>query len=299
VERLVGVVKRTLAGALAQEVSANFDDEEFKSLATKCEGIINSRPLTFVSSESGDLTPITPRQFLLPTAAEELPPIPDDCQSPMLARLRAIDNVLTTVWDRFVTEYLPTLNKTQRWQRKRANFHIGDIVLSLEKGPVHRGRFPLARVTAIIPDQDGIVRHVIVKIGYKNPQKRHVQSLVRLFAFDDPRITGRNEKDNAEGTEIGHCNFAMLAKICQDVERQHVRENIIHNSQDLVLQRKKVTTKMNANQPEQFIPELSSINEDEEEEVDPTGLIANIPSEASPVSMSPEASIAGEAQPSH
>src|SRR5208282_5466423 len=75
VERIVGLTKKLLVNAVSQETSAIFDDEQFVTFVTKCEGILNSRPLTYTSSDPEDLKPITPNDFLLPMAARDLPPM--------------------------------------------------------------------------------------------------------------------------------------------------------------------------------------------------------------------------------
>jgi hypothetical protein len=190
VERMVGLVKRTLCSALAQETSAIFDADEFHTLVVKCEGILNSRPLTFVSSHIDDLRPITPNHFLLPTAARELPPVPESRvgDKDYLPRLRMIETSTTNMWNTFVGDYLQELRNTQKWNHQEDNFQVGDIVMALEKGPRHRGRYPLARVVKVYPDAAGLVRKVRIKIRYDKPKDVHVKNIVRLFPSVDPKV---------------------------------------------------------------------------------------------------------------
>ena len=44
--------------------SADITDEELLSAVIGAEGLINSRPLTYQSSDPADLTPLTPNHFL-------------------------------------------------------------------------------------------------------------------------------------------------------------------------------------------------------------------------------------------
>jgi len=196
VERIVGLTKRMLVGAIAQETSAIFNDEQFGTLVTKCEGILNSRPLTYVSSHPEDLKPITPNDFLKPLAARDLPPVSGDSRSKYVEKLQLIDGALLNAWNRFVSEYLPTLHRSQKWNKFEKNFQVGDIVMSLEQGPRHQGRYPLARIVRIRPDRDGAVRHVSVKIRNEKPVRRHIHSLVRLFPCDGPRLTDCDKNSN-------------------------------------------------------------------------------------------------------
>src|SRR6266487_3373438 len=161
---------------------------------------MNSRPLTYLSSHQEDLKPITPNDFLLPKAARDLPPVQKEDANNWNLKLRMVDEALTNAWDRFVAEYLPSLHKTSKWNKQEDNFVIGDIVMSLEKGPRHRGRYPLAKVIQVQEDADGVVRNVKVQIRNEKPVKRHVQSLVRLFSFDGPRITACDSKEKEKKT---------------------------------------------------------------------------------------------------
>ena len=65
-ERLVGVVKRVLRGVLplhSQDRALNPD--VFCTVLAEVESVVNSRPLTKVSSDCTDLNAITPNHILL------------------------------------------------------------------------------------------------------------------------------------------------------------------------------------------------------------------------------------------
>ena len=199
VERLVGSVKRGLASVLCEQSTVSINDETFNTLAIKVEGIINSRPLTYVSNDVDDLRPITPNDFLLPMCARELPPISDEDGSPMKTKLKMIDEILTQLWNRFIEEYLPTLNRAERWTRKQGGLNKGDVVMCLEKGPKHRGRYPLGVIEELHPDAQGIVRHVSMRIGQsRKVERRHVRVIVKIFP-DSFSLGGKSDspKDKA------------------------------------------------------------------------------------------------------
>ena len=61
VERMVGVLKNAMYVTLSE---IRMNDEIFLSLVKKSEGILNSRPLTYVSTKEGDLKPLTPAHFI-------------------------------------------------------------------------------------------------------------------------------------------------------------------------------------------------------------------------------------------
>ena len=95
-----------------------------------------------------------------------------------------ISNVFRSRWRK---EYLQSLQERQKWNTRRRNFVIGDIVL-LKTMDVSRNKWPMAKVTATKSDQNGLVRSVYLKIGdqpetekSKNIVERPVHKIVLLL----------------------------------------------------------------------------------------------------------------------
>jgi hypothetical protein len=65
-------------------------------------------------------------------------------------------------WRRWTKEYLPTLLERQKWNLKKRNLCVGDVVLVADDN-FARGNWPLARVVEVITGQDGMVRVAKVK----------------------------------------------------------------------------------------------------------------------------------------
>ncbi|GFT76200.1 integrase catalytic domain-containing protein [Trichonephila clavipes] len=63
-ERLVRTVKELLRRTLGKAI---FTHEELLTVLCECEKVVNSRPLTYLSEDMQDLTPITPARFLFET----------------------------------------------------------------------------------------------------------------------------------------------------------------------------------------------------------------------------------------
>ena len=70
-ERLVSSVKRALKVVLGTQVVS---DEMLSSALCEVEHIINSRPLTYVSSDTTDFRALTPNHLLIGDSAPHLPP---------------------------------------------------------------------------------------------------------------------------------------------------------------------------------------------------------------------------------
>lgn len=104
--------------------------EEFLTLATRVEGILNTRPLTPSSSDPHDLTALTPGHFLIGHPLGVLPEI-EISFVPMnrLTRWELIKQCHQVFWKRWSREYLTTLQGRQKWFKKEINLKIGDLVI--------------------------------------------------------------------------------------------------------------------------------------------------------------------------
>ena len=91
--------------------------------------------------------------------------------------------MVAEVWKRWIREYLPLLNLRRRWLKSRKNVAIGDVVLSLTS-TTPRGTWPLGRVSAVYPGDDGCVRVVDVDISGKT-YHRSVHRLVPVLEVDN------------------------------------------------------------------------------------------------------------------
>ena len=120
--------------------------------------MVNSRPLTYVSSEPTDPEALTPNYFLLSGASRYLAPglvgERDICSR---RRWKQAQAVTEHVWGRWIKEYLPTLIQRSKWLQDQRNLEVGDLVMMVEP-TMSRGSWPLARVSRVFPATDGRVR---------------------------------------------------------------------------------------------------------------------------------------------
>ena len=170
-ERMVKSVKRALAVIMRETVS----DETLLTMMCEAEGIVNSRPLTHVSSRPDDLQALTPSHLLLGRGNPCLPPGAfTDSDLTTRRRWRHAQRMADHFWTRWRREYLPTLTTRPKWLRDTRNLKVGDLVLIAEDNEA-RGHWPLGRVTRCIPGSDGRVRSVQVKTStgtYTRPAAR-------------------------------------------------------------------------------------------------------------------------------
>ncbi len=179
-ERLIAAVKRSLYHALP--VDHPTTDEEFSTTLVVVEGILNSRPLSYVTDDQDDPLPLTPADAIgLPPyrmVASE-PPGGWKKKKAWHAHQRRLD----TFWSRFQKEIVPHLQTTSKWHKQGSAPKVGDIVTLLDDQC--RGKWPLARITKVTPSHDGIIRRVQVKTPGGRPFERAVHLLGRLLPTQD------------------------------------------------------------------------------------------------------------------
>ena len=120
---MVKLVKRTLYRTLA---SASLSDEELQTSFCQAEALINSRPLTPLSSDPRDSPPLTPAHFLIGNVRTELEPTADGTESTHQKRWRRLQQVSLAFWRRWVREYLPMLQPRTKWTEARPDLQPGD-----------------------------------------------------------------------------------------------------------------------------------------------------------------------------
>ena len=178
-ERMCRAVKEPLRKVLGK---ALLGFSELNTLLIKVEAVINSRPLTAVSDDHRDLSPITPAHLSIGRALESLPsPTKEDHESSTkgtITRYWYLQRLLNHYWKRWEKEYLHNLTTRVKWKTTEPPVQVGDIVLVSEDN-VSRLKWPLGRVEKVHPGRDGLVRTATVRTE-KNIIHRPVQRLHKL-----------------------------------------------------------------------------------------------------------------------
>lgn len=144
---------------------------EFTTLAVQVEAMLNSRPLTPLSADPNNLQALTPAHFLIgePLTALPEPPLHEEPIT-RLQRFQLVQAFHQRIWRRWLQEYLHTLMQRRKWTKSSKNLQVNDLVLLQTLTPPLT--WPLGRITAVHPGQDGIVRVVEVTTAtgtYKRP----------------------------------------------------------------------------------------------------------------------------------
>ena len=164
-------------------VQQRVDEETLRTLFCEIEAILNNRPLNYVSTSSGNLEPLTPAHLLyLRSGVYLMAGEYSDADSFSRRRWRQVQYLAGQFWARFKNEYLPTLQKRQKWTQVSRNMTDGDIVLIVDSD-VPRGQWKMGRVTKVIPSKDGLVRKVVVKTS-TSTYLRPIHKLVLIQGSD-------------------------------------------------------------------------------------------------------------------
>ncbi|GBO26557.1 hypothetical protein AVEN_205168-1 [Araneus ventricosus] len=158
-ERLLRTVKELLRRTLGKAI---FKYEELLTILCECEKVVNSRPLTYLSEDMQDLTPITPAMFLFDISTAEVKDLDVRDANHFRKRLRFRAKVFEELRKRFRSEYLGQLIQRQKQDPQSSNVREGYIVL-IGDDVKKRLQWPLVRIIELIPGKDGLVRTVKLK----------------------------------------------------------------------------------------------------------------------------------------
>jgi len=139
-ERQIRSIRRILLALTQQQF---LDDESLSTLMCQVEAIINSRPITVVSSDPSDQEPLTPTHLLLLRAGPAVSPgvfVKEDLYH--RRRWRQVQYLADVFWRRWIKEYLPSLQQRQNWVKPQRNFAVGHVVLVMDT-PTPRNLSPL------------------------------------------------------------------------------------------------------------------------------------------------------------
>lgn len=171
-ESMVKVVKSFLR-VLGQQLLSY---EELCTALTQIECLINSRPLTVLSSDPAEPLALTPSHFLhtAPLYSLPAPEVKSDPVS-LLHRHSLLDKLVQSFWDRWRMQYLHGLQVRQKWNTPSVPITPGTVVVVMNDN-VPPLAWPLAIVDKIHPSKDGIVRVATVRTA----KGTYLRPVVRL-----------------------------------------------------------------------------------------------------------------------
>lgn len=183
-EREIKSVKTSLQVILKDQTVS---EEVLMTVLIEVEGILNSKPLGYVSSDLADPDPITPNLLLMGRRDSSLPQAVYG-SSDLLGRRRwKHSQVLADhFWGQFTRKYLPSLQLRQKWRTATPDLAVGQVVMVVDP-QLPRALWPIGRVTRVIPSNDGKIRAAEVDIK-GNTYTRPVAKLIELPKMPDDGV---------------------------------------------------------------------------------------------------------------
>lgn len=142
----------------------NTDDSN--TLIVQTEGVMNSRPLCPLTSDTADVVALTPGHLLV---GEPLYSLPEpDLSSISINRLDSFQKMqrsLQHFWKAWSRDYMAQLQDRKKWSSVHSNIAVGALVLLKDDcaPPMH---WNLGRVEKVFPGQDGYVRVLEVRTAH-------------------------------------------------------------------------------------------------------------------------------------
>nr|XP_049702436.1 uncharacterized protein LOC110382517 [Helicoverpa armigera]XP_049702437.1 uncharacterized protein LOC110382517 [Helicoverpa armigera] len=159
--------------------NCNVTYEELNTVLVQIEAILNFRPLTPLSSNPNDLSPLTPGHLI----GQPLTSLPssnlEDRSLTQLTRYQRIEQLRQHFWSRWCKEYVSELQQRTKWRSCTKPLEKGTLVL-IKEDRVPPLKWRLGRVTEVFPGHDGISRVADIMISSGDVVRRAFSKICPL-----------------------------------------------------------------------------------------------------------------------
>nr|XP_022908285.1 uncharacterized protein LOC111419670 [Onthophagus taurus] len=132
--------------------------EQFYTLLIQIEAILNSRPLSPLSTDPNDLTLLTPAHFLIGRTLSAPPdPSLDHVKLSRLSHYHYTQRIQQDFWKRWSKEYISKLQRRSKWSTKTENLKIDELVV-VKDDNLPTLKWLYGRIIALHPGSDGFAR---------------------------------------------------------------------------------------------------------------------------------------------
>lgn len=191
-EREIRSVKRALQVVVGAQA---LSEDVLLTVLVEVEGILNSKPLGYVSSDIADPDPVTPNMLLMGRRDASLPQVCYALDSLTKRRWRHSQMMADHFWSQFTRNYLPSLQVRQKWQKASDNLSPDAVVMIVDP-QLPRACWPIGKVVKRNISADGNVRSAEVKVKDK-VYMRPVARLVQLPPIQDEDPVSADSSGNS------------------------------------------------------------------------------------------------------
>ncbi len=121
------------------------------------EGILNSKPLGYISSDVVDLDTVTPNTLLMGRRDASLQQVIYTPEPLSKRRWRHSQTIIDHFWSYVTRHYLLDLQTRQKWQRVTQDLAENTVVMIIDP-QLPRAQWPVGRFAKLIPSADGHIR---------------------------------------------------------------------------------------------------------------------------------------------
>ncbi len=141
--------------------------EVLRTVHIEIEGILNSKPIAYTSSDIADTDPITPNILLMGKRDASLPQVVYH-DSDLLSRWRWKHCQLLAdhFWRHFIPYYLPNLQIRQKWRTEGTDLQTGDTVMIVDQ-QLPRALWPVGKIVQVFPGTDKRIRSAEIQVKDK------------------------------------------------------------------------------------------------------------------------------------
>ncbi|XP_055615074.1 uncharacterized protein LOC129761378 [Toxorhynchites rutilus septentrionalis] len=199
-ERLVRSVKEVLT---VIDDGRRITDEILQTAIVEAEDIVNSRPLTYVSQQSDEAEALTPNHFLK-GASPNSPCAVLPTSNPAVALRDAFQRsqqLASNMWERWLKEYVPSLNTWTKWFGETRPLRAGDLVYVVEGN--NRKFWIRGVVEEPIVSGDGRIRQAWIRT--KSGRLKRATAKLAVMEIGEE---GNSDRDLTPGTGLraGECS---------------------------------------------------------------------------------------------
>ncbi|XP_078311589.1 uncharacterized protein LOC144618785 [Crassostrea virginica] len=165
-ERMIGLVRKILDAMLMEPSNRNITHDILCTLMAEVTTIVNSRPLTPVSSDPDSPFVLTPNTLLTQkhSSDSDSPEFGNIGLKDMLkSEWKRVQGLANQFWKRWKSDYLHLLQPRRKWKQTEPNINEGDIVLLKKDSP--RNHWPMAVVLKTFESDDTLVRKIQIKLS--------------------------------------------------------------------------------------------------------------------------------------
>jgi hypothetical protein len=159
---------------------SNLTYEEFATVLTHIEGIVNSRPVAQMSEDPNNYSYLTPAHFLTGrkiVSPDE--PLLYEQKVPAAKRWQLVKKMYQDFWKAWYNDYLSKLQMRSKWKDTASSVKVGDLVI-LKYELLPPTKWPIAMVHELHPGRDGLTRVVTLRTSKGSTEKRSISKIIPI-----------------------------------------------------------------------------------------------------------------------